>query len=266
MQTFRSDALADRRALITGGSRGIGEAIAVLLASMGTTVVLAADDEPGLEKAGATIEGAGGQAELHVVDLLDPTAVADLATAAGDVDILINNAAPGQGRLPFLETPDEAWDLQLGLILRTSVQLIRALGPGMATRGRGSIVNISSSSVVDAAPYVAPYAAAKAGLEVVTRIAALELGPRGVRTNAVRPSFTPTQRVAHLVADPEFLAHQSRKVPLGRLAAVEDIANAVAWLCSDAASFVNGQVITVDGGGSAGTWRPPVQSDSPVGH
>ena len=256
MRTFRDDALEGRRALVTGGSRGIGAVIAGRLAAMGADLVLAADDEAGLEQVAAQIGAAGGNAEVVRLDLRDPTAVADLARRAHDVDVLVNNAAPGQGSAPFLDTSDEAWDLQFDLILRAAVRLMRPLGRAMAERGQGAIVNISSASVKTAAPFVTPYAAAKAAMELVTRAAALELGPSGVRVNAVAPSFTPTERVAHLTADPDFLIELSKTVPMGRLASPEDVADAVGWLASDAASFVNGQVIAVDGGSSAGSWRP----------
>jgi NAD(P)-dependent dehydrogenase (short-subunit alcohol dehydrogenase family) len=256
MATFSSDALAGRRALITGGSRGIGEAIGIRLAEMGASLLLVADDEAGLANVKAKVSEAGGIAEVQVVDLLDKNAVQKLAEDASDVDILVNNAAPAQGWTMFSETPEEAWDLQLELILRVSVRLMRSIGPKMASRGRGSIVNISSASVVDAAPYVAPYAAAKAGLEVATRVAALEFASGGVRVNAVRPSFIPTARVGYLANDEVFLESRAKKVPLGRLATPADIADVVGWLCSDAAAFVSGQWINVDGAVTAGSWRP----------
>jgi NAD(P)-dependent dehydrogenase (short-subunit alcohol dehydrogenase family) len=259
--SFVSDALKSQRALVTGASRGIGEAIATGLAAMGAEIVIAADDAEGVERVCSKLAAAGAVAHARQVDLRDPAAIETLVDDAGDLDILVNNAAPGQGHTAFLDTPDEAWELQLDLILWAPLRLIRPIGRAMAKRGSGAIVNISSMSVRDAAPYVAPYAAAKAGLEVITRVAALELGPQGVRVNAIAPSFVPTARVAHLADDPEFLQRAAASVPLGRLATPEDIANAVCWLCSDAASFVNGQVITVDGGMSAGRWRPA--SDKP---
>ncbi|QHE73315.1 SDR family NAD(P)-dependent oxidoreductase [Rhodococcus sp. WAY2] len=248
--------LAGRRALVTGGSRGIGEGIAVHLASMGASLLLAADDAEGLANVKSTILEAGGEAETQVVDLLDKEAVEELGRSAADVDILVNNAAPGQGRTLFSETPDEDWDLQLELILRVSVRLMRSIGPRMVERGWGSIVNISSGAVVDGSPQVAPYAAAKAALEAVTRVAALEYGAAGVRVNAVRPSFTPTARNGRFSQDAEFLASRAKKVPLGRIATTSDIAEVVAWLSTDAAGFITGQSINVDGGATAGTWRP----------
>src|SRR5207244_795181 len=132
MRTFRDDALEGRRALVTGGSRGIGAVIAGRLAAMGADLVLAADDEAGLEQVAAQIGAAGGNAEVVRLDLRDPTAVADLARRAHDVDVLVNNAAPGQGSAPFLDTSDEAWDLQFDLILRAAVRLMRPLGRAMA--------------------------------------------------------------------------------------------------------------------------------------
>ena len=196
-----SGSLAGRRALVTGGSRGIGAAICRQLAMRGAQeIVIAADDERGLDEISDELATFGTLARPVVVDLRDADATLHLAEEAGAVDILVNNAAPGQGRTMFLDTDDDAWDLQLDVILRAAVRLIRSVGRSMVELRRGSIVNISSMSVRDAAPYVAPYAAAKAGIEVVTRVAALEMGPHGVRTNAVAPSFVPTQRVAHLLS------------------------------------------------------------------
>ena len=249
--------LEGRRALVTGGSRGIGAAICRELAARGASgIVIGADDARGLDSISEELRGLGADVTTVIVDLRKADDAKRLVDEAGTVDILVNNAAPGQGSSMFLDTDDAAWDLQLEVILRAAVRLIRLVGPSMVERGRGSIINISSMSVRDAAPYVAPYAAAKAGLEVVTRVAALEMGPSGVRTNAVAPSFVPTQRVAHLVADEVALAAMAARVPLGRLATPEDIARAVGWLASDDASFVNGQVLTVDGGATAGHWRP----------
>jgi NAD(P)-dependent dehydrogenase (short-subunit alcohol dehydrogenase family) len=257
---YSSDLLRGQRALVTGSSRGIGEAIAKGLGAMGADLIVVADDAEGVKRVCDELGATGVVAEGHVVDLRSAASIQDLVERAGVVDILVNNAAPGQGHQSFLDTPDEAWELQFDLILWAPLRLIRPLGRAMAQRRRGSIVNISSMSVRDAAPYVAAYASAKAGLEVITRVAALELGVSGVRVNAVAPSFVPTSRVVHLAEDPAFLQRAAESVPLGRLATVDDIANAVCWLCSDAASFVSGQVITVDGGMSAGRWRPTPKS------
>lgn len=219
---------------------------------MGASVVLVSDDEPGMKRVVDDISEGGGTAEHAVVDLRDREAIARFAEGVGAVDILVNNAAPNQGKSAFLDTDDDAWDLQFDIILRAAVRLIRPIGRGMVERGTGCIVNVSSQSVANGASFVTPYAAAKAGLEVVTRMAALELGPGGVRVNAIRPSFVPTARVAHLASDEEFLAKAAAKFPLGRLASPEDMANTVGWLASDAAAFVSGAIITVDGGMAGG--------------
>src|SRR4051794_35150982 len=138
----------------------------------------------------------------------------------------------------------------------TPVRLMRVLGPRMGERGGGSIINVSSTSAFSPAPAIAPYAASKAALEVIMRVLTLEWGPKNVRVNAVAPSMTRTQRVAPLLADREFEARTIGRVPLGRLAETSDVANAVAWLASDAASFVSGQVLVTDGGSSAGLFIP----------
>ncbi|WP_051683620.1 SDR family NAD(P)-dependent oxidoreductase [Blastococcus sp. URHD0036] len=256
LTVFRSDTLAGKSALVTGGSRGIGAEIATTLARLGASVVLAANDADGLAATAAAIKEAGGSAEAVYVDLRDRAAVDDLARQCRDVDVLVNNAAPEQGPVPFQETTDDTWDLLYDLNVWTPVRLMRAIGPRMGERGGGSIINVSSVSVSSPAPRIAPYASSKAALEVIMRVLVLEWGPLNVRLNAVAPSMTRTARVAALLADPEFEARVTGRIPLGRLAQVSDIANAVAWLVSDAASFVSGQVIVTDGGGSAGFFAP----------
>ncbi|OLO25788.1 SDR family oxidoreductase [Streptomyces sp. MNU77] len=253
---FHTGALAGKRALVTGGSRGIGAETATVLARLGASVVLAANDADGLAQTATAIKEAGGEAEPVFVDLSERGSVAELAEAHQDVDILVNNAAPDQRPVPFQDTDDDVWDLMYALNVWAPVTLMRTLAPRMAERGGGSIVSVSSISARTPAPAIAPYASSKAALEVVMRVLAMELGPRNVRCNAVSPSMTRTQRVEPMLADPAFAERAVGRVPLGRLAQPSDVASAVAWLVSDAAVFVNGQVIVVDGGSTAGLFTP----------
>ncbi|HKA04253.1 MAG TPA: SDR family oxidoreductase [Acidimicrobiales bacterium] len=253
-QTFSPTALEGRRALVTGGARGIGEAIGRTLSSMGAELVIA---DVNLELAQALAEelqAGGAKAEAVTVDLRDREATLDFARSVGAVDVLVNNAAPTQSNSPFMETPDSEWELQFSVILWAPIVLVREFGQGMADRGRGSIVNILSTSARSPAAFVAPYAAAKAALEIVTKVTALELGPRGVRSNAIAPAFVPTERNRPVWDRVGFTEGAMQANPLGRLATPLDMASTVAWLVSDAASYVNGQVVTVDGGSSAGVF------------
>ncbi|MVZ99855.1 glucose 1-dehydrogenase [Actinomadura sp. LD22] len=258
-QLFRNDALTGRRALVTGASRGIGAAIASRFASLGAEVVLAADDAPGLEDTKNAIIAAGGSATTEVVDLTDQEAIADLAGRHDDVDTLVNNAAPAQQPFPLLDAPDELWDKMFALNFWAPLRLIKAIVPSMIKAGGGCVINISSISARNPAPRVAPYASSKAALEIVTRVAAMELGPNGIRINSIAPSMVRTQRTQAMLDDPAFAASAVARVPMGRLAETEDVAGAAAWLASDAASFVTGQVLAIEGGSSVGTYShvPP---------
>jgi NAD(P)-dependent dehydrogenase (short-subunit alcohol dehydrogenase family) len=256
-ETFSSEALAGRRALVTGGGRGIGEAIVRQLAAMGAAVVIAdVAEQPAGQLADELVAG-GARISTDTVDLSDRAATAAFADAIGVVDILVNNAAPMQSNAPFLDTPDDEWELQFSVIMWAPLILTRILGRGMGERGGGAIVNILSTSARSPAAMVAPYAAAKAALGIITQVAALELGPRGVRANAVAPTFVPTERNRPVWERIGFAEGSMRNNPSGRMATPTDMASVVGWLVSDAASYVNGQVITVDGGASAGVFIPP---------
>jgi NAD(P)-dependent dehydrogenase (short-subunit alcohol dehydrogenase family) len=257
---FKTDALAGRNALVTGSSRGIGAAIATTFAALGASVHLAADDGPGLERTRDAITAAGGAAELHVVDLMNEASIRELAAACDGVDILVNNAAPDQKPFPLLDAPDSLWEKMFALNLWAPLALIRALVPSMMKAGGGSVINISSVSARNPAPRVAPYAASKAALEVVTKIAAMEFAPSNVRVNCIAPSMVRTQRTQVMLDDPAFEASAKARIPLGRLAETDDVAGAAAWLASEAASFVTGQVISVEGGSSVGSYShvPPL--------
>jgi NAD(P)-dependent dehydrogenase (short-subunit alcohol dehydrogenase family) len=258
LTTFSTEALTGKRALVTGGSRGIGGAIVDQLVAMGADIVIADVDLDAARTKAAEVVGRGGHAEALAVDLVSREATHELARIVGPVDVLVNNAAPGQTNAPFVNIPDQEWELQFAVIMWAPLILTREIGTAMAERGTGgSIVNMLSASVRSPAPFVAPYAAAKAALEIITKCAALELGPRGVRTNGVAPTFVPTERNRAVWERVGFTEGSSRNNPSGRMATPEDVAGAVGWLCSDAAAYVNGQTIHVDGGSSAGMFIPP---------
>ena len=259
---FAGDALENRRALVTGGSRGIGGAIADTLGAMGAAVVIADVDAEAAQRKVAELAGSGVTAEPHRVDLADRAAVASFAEGLEGIDILVNNAAPGQTNAPFMDVPDSEWEHQFAVIMWAPLVLTRILGGKMARSGHGgAIVNILSTAVDRPAAFVAPYAAAKAALEIITKVSALELGQHGVRANGIAPSFVPTDRNRAVWERVGFTDDIGRANPSGRIATVEDIAGAVGFVVSDAASYLNGQTLTVDGGASAGIYMPPRQAD-----
>jgi NAD(P)-dependent dehydrogenase (short-subunit alcohol dehydrogenase family) len=240
---FRPDLLAGMRAMVTGGSRGIGAATIRQLAAMGAEVVIADVNLTLAEELAGELAASGTQATAVGVDLTDRDATAELGRQMGALDILVNNAAPRQTNGDFLEMSDADWELQFAVILWAPIVLTREIGKAMRDAGKGSIVNISSVAVRNPTGFVAPYATAKSALETLTRITATELGPSGVRCNAVAPTFVPTERNRpswQRVGYDESTGLDSR----GRaLTTPEDIAEVVAWVASPAAAHVNGEVI-----------------------
>jgi 3-hydroxybutyrate dehydrogenase len=244
--------LERRRALVTGAGSGIGKACAQRLAAAGATVVVCDVDE---SAAKAVADEIGG--EPWAVDLSDVDALRDLAL---DVDVLVNNAGV-QHVAPIEEFPPERFGFILRLMLESPFLLVRAALPHMYDQGWGRVVNVSSAHGQVASPYKSAYVAAKHGLEGLSKVTALEGGPRGVTSNCVNPAYVRTPLVEKQIADqarmhgiPE--AEVVEKVMLTepsikRLVEPEEVAEMVAYLCSPAGSFVNGASLPIDGGWTA---------------
>jgi 3-oxoacyl-[acyl-carrier protein] reductase len=238
-----------KTAIVTGGAQGIGHAIARRLATDGAAVVIAdVKDDVGAASV-ATIVAAGGKAHFIHADVTDPEQVAALVKHTLDtwqrIDILVNNVGVTRDGLLMMMSEDD-WDLVLRINLK-SVYLVSkaAVRPMMKQRG-GRIVNISSVAGLSGNAGQANYAASKAGIIGLTKTMAKELGPRGITVNAVAPGFIPTDLTRELPAD--LIAKAVDLTPLGRLGTVDDVAGAVAFLVSDDAAFMTGQVLRVDGG------------------
>jgi 3-oxoacyl-[acyl-carrier protein] reductase len=233
--------LAGRTALVTGGSRGIGRAIALELGRAGASVAIGY--RAGREEAEEVAAALGGRA--LPADVSDPESARRLVEAAGDLDILVNNAGITRDGL-LARMPDEDWHAVLQTNLSSVFYTCRAAARTMMRRRRGSIVNLSSVVGLRGNPGQTNYAAAKAGIVGFTKSLARELGSRNVRANVVAPGYVRT-RLTEVLSE-EARALMLANTPLGRLGEPEDVAACVRFLCADEASFVTGEVILVDGG------------------
>lgn len=238
-------------ALVTGASRGIGRAIAIALAKRGASVALnyAGNEAAAQEALRLVLEAGAPKAKLFRFDVADPAACSAAVEAViaelGGLHVLVNNAGIAIDTL-VMRIKDEDWNRQLAVNLTGAFNLSRAVARPMMKAKGGAIVNLTSVVGEMGNAGQAAYAATKAGLIGLTKAIAKELASRNVRVNAVAPGFIDTDMTQAL---PEAAkAKMSEAIPLGRLGSAEDVANAVAWLASDQASYVTGEVLRVNGG------------------
>ena len=241
--------LKNRNAIITGGARGIGFAIAKRMLASGAAVLLWDADAAALDKAAALLKS-DGRVHSAIVDVIDESAVARAVEAAlrdfGKIDILVNNAGITGGNAPLWELTPEVWRRVVDVNLVAPYLTCRALVPHMAAAGYGRIVNIASIAGKEGNPNASHYSASKAGLIALTKSLAKELASTGVLVNAVTPAAAKTELFAQMKQ--EHIDYMLAKIPMNRFVEVEEIAALVAWLASEECSFSTGAVFDISGG------------------
>src|SRR5579864_2099916 len=240
-------------ALITGASSGIGAATAILLADLGARVAIGYHgNQTGAEQVRSKIAASGGKAIAIPADVTKSDEIATLAGTAtaqlGPIDILVNNAGSLLQRMRILEVQEKTWDEIQDLNLKSAVLCSQSVAPSMIDRKRGAIVNVSSIAGRNGGgPGASAYASAKGGLISFTKAIAKELAPHGVRVNAVSPGVIDTP-FHEVFSTPEMLRNFVATIPMGRMGTSLECATAIAFLASDAASYIAGETIEVNGG------------------
>ncbi len=255
-----SDRFRGKIALVTGSGRGIGKSIALRLAAEGADVAVNyfRNRQPA-EDTAAAIQDLGRRAVVVRADVGKPgdleTLIASTVEALGGLDILVHNAASGYNR-PVMEQRVKGWDWTLNINARAALFLAQYAAPHLAARGGGAIVNISSIGSQRVLPEYVVVGASKAALEAVTRYLAVELAPQNIAVNAVSAGMVRTDALQHFPGMreqfEERFAYALERTPAGRIIAPEDVAAAVAFLCSPDAVMIRGQTILIDGGASLG--------------
>lgn len=251
--------LSGKKALVVGAGSGIGEAAANGLGAHGAHVICGDLNFEAAQSVATTIKQAGGSAEALAFDLRDSESVVKSINALPDLDVLVSTPAINV-RKPLVQMTDEEFDRVVGLNLKGTFRLITSVGRNMAQRGKGSIIAFASIRALTVEPGQGVYAATKAGVLQMCRALAAELGPSGVRVNAIGPGVVETPLTAPIKANKSWYEAYAQKSALGRWAKPEEMAGAVVYLASDAGSFVTGTLTIVDGGWTAvdGRFTPPL--------
>ncbi|HMK35464.1 MAG TPA: SDR family oxidoreductase [Desulfomonilaceae bacterium] len=248
--------LTGKVAIVTGGGKGIGKAIALGLAQCGARVMVAARTGHEIDAVADEIVSRGGEALARVTDVTVTDQIDGLVEATvnsfGRIDVLVNNAARSFFR-PLIDLREDGFDKIFDTNVKGAFLLSRAAAKVMMQQGGGRIVNVTTVGAERGGPMMGVYHASKAALKMLTMCMATEWGPANVLVNAVGPGMTRTHFSQPIWANPEIERQLVSRIPMGRLAEPEDIVGAILFLCSDAANFITGQTIYVDGGMLANT-------------
>ncbi len=251
-----SFSLSGEVAIVTGGKRGIGREIALALAEAGADVAVCSRvvEDAGLESVVEEIKRLGRRSLGIQADTSRKADVDRMVQKVmdefGRIDILVNNAGVLMN-VPFLEMSEDVWDKHMDVNLRGYYLFSQAVGKEMVGRRKGCIINIASDVAFRAVPTLAAYCISKAGIIMLTRVLAQELGPFGIRANAIAPGLIRTELSKPTWSDPVFLKHMETITPLGRIGELDDIRGAALFLASKASSYISGSTILVNGGGLA---------------
>jgi NAD(P)-dependent dehydrogenase (short-subunit alcohol dehydrogenase family) len=244
--------LSGRSALVTGATQGLGLAIVSALAAQGARVIVSDRDAAACARTAALLREAGHEASGLAADLAQAESIDALCDAAGEVDVLVCNAGVQGPAAPIAAATDADWQQVMDINLRAAVRLTSRLIPGMAARGEGSVVLMSSIAGLRGNRAIGLYGLSKAALAQLARNLAVEWGPQGVRANAVSPGLIRTPLAEGLLADEAFMARRLQGTPLRRVGEPHEIAGVVVMLASRAGGFVTGHNLVVDGGTTIG--------------
>ena len=243
--------LKGKIAMVTGGTRGLGEVSALALAKAGADIAVCGRSAPDLERVTTAIRGLGRNAAGFQIDVTEKTKVSSAVTQIldqfGRIDILVNNAGVNY-RVPVLEFPEEEWDRIISTNLKGYFLTAQAVAPQMIADGYGKIINMSSILGTVGLPNQVAYASSKGGVDQMTKVMALEWAKLGVRVNAVGPTYFETELVTQIREDPERFDFINERTPMGRWGYLPELEGIIIFLASPASDFITGQTIYVDGG------------------
>ncbi len=236
--------LQDKRVLITGGTSGMGSAVALAMAAKGASVIVTGRDESRGASTVEKIRAGGSEGQFIAADFSDMSEVARVAEAAGEIDVLVNCAGVA-AMGPTVDIDEASFDALFQINVKAPFFLVAALAPKIAARGGGSIINVSTMVASYGQPGLGAYGASRAAIELLTKAWAAEFGPQNVRVNAVAPGPTLTPALETNLAMAEEFA---KTIPLRRVADVHELSEVITFLATPAAGYINGAIIPVDGG------------------